>query len=374
MDTNSQQYYTLLAGRWFRANSLEGPWEWVPGEKLPGDFSRIPTESPKGHVLASIPGTEQAREAIIANQIPQTATVQRSEAKLNVQYDGPPQFQPIEGTAMEYAVNTSAEVIHAAGRYYAVQHGVWFVSDSASGPWAVADMIPAEIYTIPPSCPLYHLRYVYVYGASPEFVYVGYTPGYMGAFVSDGVVVFGTGWWYPGWCGYFPPFYCFGWPWTWGFGFRFSYWGSGWFWRPASNYWWYHNTPVSHRIFSEHWNMRSGTPNRAWIRGNINAYSHWGGNGVVTRSFQQPARVAPQGGARPDLYVGRNGQIYQHRSDGWYQQNKSGQWQKTPSNPELEQQRESRSLGQSRQGEFQNWGQSPGIPRTTAPSRGGGRR
>ena len=68
----------------------------MPGEQLPGDFTRIPPESPKGHVLASIPGTEQAREAVIANQIPQTATVRRSEAKLDVKYDGPPQFQPIE--------------------------------------------------------------------------------------------------------------------------------------------------------------------------------------------------------------------------------------------------------------------------------------
>jgi hypothetical protein len=124
VDTNSQQYYTLLAGRWFRAKSLEGPWEWVPGEQLPGDFTRIPPESPKGHVLASIPGTEQAREAVIANQIPQTATVRRRDAKLDVHYDGPPQFQPIEGTSMEYAVNTSAEVIHAGQNYYAVQHGV----------------------------------------------------------------------------------------------------------------------------------------------------------------------------------------------------------------------------------------------------------
>lgn len=191
MDVKSQQFYALLAGRWFRASSLEGPWEWVPGEQLSEDFSRIPPDSPKGHVLASIPGTVQAREAVIANQIPQTATVRRSEAKLDVKYDGPPQFQPIEGTGMEYAINTPAEVIHAAGRYYSVQHGVWFVADSALGPWAVAEMIPAEIYTIPPSCPLYHDRYVYVYDSTPEYVYVGYAQGYMGAFVTDGVVVFG---------------------------------------------------------------------------------------------------------------------------------------------------------------------------------------
>ncbi len=370
MDTKGQQYYTLLAGRWFRAKSLAGSWDWVPGEQVPRDFTRISAESPKGHVLASIPGTEQAREAVIANQIPQTATVRRKEARLEVHYAGAPQFRPIEGTNMEYAINTSSEVIHAEGRYYAVQHGVWFVADSPLGPWAVADMIPAVIYTIPPSSPLYHVRYVRVYGATPEFVYMGYTPGYLGAFVSDGVVVFGTGWLYPGiLCG---DYWC-GWPWTWGFGFEFSYWGGGWFWRPVGHYWWYHSTPITHRVFSEHWNPHWGTPSRPWIHGNINAYSHWGGNAVVARTFEQHGTALPQGrGARPDLYAGRDGQVYQNRSNGWYQQNNSGQWQRTPSNPGLEQQRQSRSLGESRQREFENRGQAPGIPRTMAPSRSAG--
>jgi hypothetical protein len=366
VDTKAQQYYTLLAGRWFRAKSIDGAWEWVPGDKVPQDFRQIPVDGPKGHVLAAIPGTEQAREAAIANQIPQTATVRRREAKLEVHYNGAPQFRLIEGTSMEYAVNTPSEVIHADGRYYCVEHGVWFVADSPLGPWNVADTIPAVIYTIPPSSPLYHVRYVYVYGATPELVYMGYTPGYLGAFVNDGVVVFGTGWWYPGMlCG---DFWC-GWPWTWGFGFQFSYWGGGWFWwPPAGHFWWYHGTPFTHRIFSEHWDLRSSTASPAWIRGNVNAYSHWGGGAVVARNFEQVG-AAQSRGARPDAYAGRDGQVYQHRSDGWYQQNKSGEWQKMPSNPSLEQQRDSRTFGQSRQSEFENRGQSPGIPRTIAPPR-----
>ena len=360
LDTKSQQYYTLLAGRWFQAKSLEGKWEWIAGEQIPRDFTRIAADSAKGHVLASIPGTEQSREAVIANQVPQTATVRRNEARLEVRYDGQPKFKPIEGTRMEYAVNTSAEVIHAEGRYYAVQHGVWFAADDPLGPWAVADMIPSVIYTIPPSCPLYHVRYVRVYGATPDVVYVGYTPGYTGAFVSDGVVVFGTGWWYPGMmCG---DFWC-GWPWTWGFGFEFSYWGGGWFWWPAGHYWWYHGFPGVHRIFAEHWN-----PGPRWIRGNVNAYSHWGSRAVVTRNFAPRGATQP-GVARPDLYAGKNGQVYQHRPEGWYQQDRSGQWHKAPANPRLEQQRDSRSLGQSRQREFENRGQSPGVPRTVTPPR-----
>jgi len=388
MDSKSQQFYILLAGRWFRAKNLAANWEWTPGAQLPGDFKRIPPEHPKGHVLASIPGTEQAREAVIANQIPQTATVRRGDAKLEVQFDGPPRFRPIEGTDLSYAVNTPNEVIMApvpgdGVRYYAVKHGIWFVAGDPRGPWVAADMIPAEIYRIPPSSPLYHVRYTYVYGATPEFVYVGYTPGYLGAFISDGVVVFGTGWWYPDFCG---PWLCYGWPWTWGFGFEFSYWGGGWFWHPVGHYWWYHETPVSHRVFTEHWNAVSPrlhrTPGADWIRNNVNVYNHWERNTVVARNFE-PSRsgvgpsepggaVSPaRPGGRPDLYAGRDGQVYEHRQNGWYNQNNSGQWQRMPPNQTarqgVEPQRQSREFGQTRQGEFQNRGQSPGIPRTAPP-------
>ena len=154
---------------------------------------------------------------------------------------------------MEYAINTSAEVIHAAGRYYVVEHGVRFVADSALGPWAVADMIPGEIYPSPDLSPLSRPLRINAYVTLPEYVYVGYTPGHTGAFVTDGVwLLQASGWANPGRRGFFPPFYCFGWPWTWGIGIPSSYWAGGWFWRPAGNYWWYHNTPVSHRIFSEH--------------------------------------------------------------------------------------------------------------------------
>src|SRR5439155_1445963 len=108
--TPQQDYYVLLSGRWFRAKSLEGPWEYV-ATGLPGDFARIPESHPKGAVLASVPGTPQARQAVIANDIPQTATISRNGAKLAVHYDGQPQLKPIEGTPLQYVVNASFPVI-----------------------------------------------------------------------------------------------------------------------------------------------------------------------------------------------------------------------------------------------------------------------
>lgn len=104
---------------------MKGPWQHVAGEKLPADFAKIPAAHKKAAVLVSVPGTPQAREALIANAIPQTATITRSSAALTVSYDGAPQFKSIEPTALTYAVNTSVPVIRVdSGTYYAVQNGV----------------------------------------------------------------------------------------------------------------------------------------------------------------------------------------------------------------------------------------------------------
>ena len=57
-------------------------------------------------MLASVPGTPQAQEALIDNSIPQTAEVSRTATTYQATYDGAPKFQPIEGTPLQYAVNT----------------------------------------------------------------------------------------------------------------------------------------------------------------------------------------------------------------------------------------------------------------------------
>ncbi len=200
----SQTYYILLAGRWFSSSALTGaPWTYVPGASLPPDFANIPDSNPKASVLVSVPGTLQAKEALIANSIPQTATITRSAATLNVAYSGPPQFDPIPGTSLQYAINTVTPVIYLPGdSYYAVENGVWFTSRGVSGPWVVATSIPPAVYSIPPESPVHYVTYVKIYGSTPTVVYVGYTPGYYGTVVSaDGVVVYGTGWVYPPYVG-----------------------------------------------------------------------------------------------------------------------------------------------------------------------------
>jgi hypothetical protein len=185
-------YYYLTSGRWFRARQLKGPWAAV-GDDLPGDFSRIPEEHPKSDALAAVPGTPQAKEAVIEAQIPKKITVKRKEAAVKVQYSGKPQFEPVQGTSMAYAVNTMNDVIKVKEQYYCCFQGVWFVASAPEGPWKVCDAVPKEIYTIPPSHPKHFVTYVFVYGADAETVTFGYTAGYTGVYISNGTVVYGSG-------------------------------------------------------------------------------------------------------------------------------------------------------------------------------------
>lgn len=338
IDTVTQSHYVLISGRWFRSHSMLGPWKFVPGAELPADFAKIHPAHPKAAVLASVPGTPQAREALIANNIPQTATIRRSAATLTVSYDGKPQFKPIENTTLEYAINTQTPVIAVgANSYYAVQSGVWFVAASPVGPWAVATSVPTVIYTIPPSSALHYLTYVKVYGSTTDVVYVGYTPGYYGTVVSSSnVVVYGTGWYYPPYIGS----YWYGWGWTYGYGAGFAWstyagWGVafgigyGWssYYYPGAWYaaagWGYYPAAwggvAAANVYGQWGNVAySGTP-AAWANpytGNVGhggVYSgvntltgtRYNGRGFTNTNVYTGTTVSGAGGAAYNPYTGR---------------------------------------------------------------------
>lgn len=224
-DLSDQQMYLLLSGRWYRAKAQGGPWTFVRADQLPASFKDIPPESDIGGLRTSVAGTPEAEEAVLGAAIPQTATIKRSEAKLEVKYDGEPKFEKIAGTKVSYAVNTGAQVIEIDRRYYAVDNGVWFTAAAATGPWTVADKIPKEeIDKIPPDSPMYNITYVTIYESTPEVVYVGYTSGYLWSFPYYGVPVYGTGWYYPP---YWGPVYYYPRPPTWGFHVGYNPW-TGW--------------------------------------------------------------------------------------------------------------------------------------------------
>jgi hypothetical protein len=306
--TPTQDYYVLVSGRWFRSQSLNGPWTFVAANALPADFAQIPAASLASTVLASVAGTPQAQQALVDNTVPQTATVSRTHTVFSARYDGKPQFKPIAGTALRYAANSPEPIIEYGGDpYYAVHNGVWFTARSPQGHWDVATSVPGEIYRIPPSSPLYYSTFVNIYGSAGDDVYVGYTPGYFGAYASpDGVVVYGTGWEYEPWIGS----YWIGAPETYGLGADLA-------WNPLAGYgygfaddvyfgpWW---GPLG-------WGWAEGVDWRVRNFGDADLYGRWGP--LARRAASLGVADATLGGWRNDLYAGRDGFVYRRGDRGW---------------------------------------------------------
>lgn len=193
-DSGSNQFYFLVAGRWFRAASLEGPWSAASAD-LPEDFARIPDDSPDAFVKSSVPGTSDAQDAVMLASVPAATTVDlESPADVPVEYNGEPRFEPIGATGVQYAVNSAYTVLLVGGKYYCCDQGVWFVGTGASGPWDYSTQVPAEIYTIPPTSPVYNVTYVTVKSSTPQTVVYNQTAGYSGEYVAkNGVLMFGAG-------------------------------------------------------------------------------------------------------------------------------------------------------------------------------------
>lgn len=357
-------YYFLVSGRWFRAGVLEGPWTSVGGE-LPEDFAAIPEDHPVSNVLVSIPGTTQAAEAVLQAQIPQQASVNRDSVSLDVTYQGEPDFQPVETTELHYAVNTPYTVIRSGSSYYACHNAVWFIAGSPSGPWVVCSTIPAAIYAIPPSCPVHHVTYVYVYDSSPSVVVFGYTSGYHGIYVSNGCVVYGTGYYYNPYV-YWGPHYPIYYPYPYSYGvsayynpYRGTYVRGGAVYGPYGGYGRgaaYNPHTGTYARGASAWGPYGGTTvaaahnpytgARATTRQSYNSYSHWGetvatrgdkwahtahysdsrgtiagyetstgARGVVVAGDERSGVVRK--GPNDDLYVGKDGGVYKRGENGW---------------------------------------------------------
>jgi len=237
MDINSQLYYVLVSGRWYRSrNLMSDNWTFVPPDALPDDFRLIPEDSPVNNVLSSIAGTREAMEAVLETKIPQTAEIRRGRVQLDIYYDGNPVFDYIRGTKLKYAVNTDKAVIYYNGTYYCCDDAVWFESNNPYGPWEVSVNIPAEFMSIPPDSPLYNVKYVFIYDYTPYVVRIGYYPGYTHNYTYRGCVYYGTGYRYRPWyrSQYFPRPLTYGFnvhynPFTgWGFSYGTAFGGINW--------------------------------------------------------------------------------------------------------------------------------------------------
>jgi len=349
LELSTQKYYVLLSGRWYSSEGMLGELQWthIPNDALPEPFRDIPEDSVNGAILSQVAGTQQAREAVLDNTIPQTAAISRSDASFSVEYDGAPDFAPIEEINVEYAQNTASAVFRYGSLYYACDDGVWYVSNSATGSWSVATEIPDAIYKIPTSNAHHNVTYVKVYDVTPEVVYVGYTPGYYGSYYYHGTVVYGSGWYYHPWYGphYYPRYPTWGLhvtynPWYgWGVGvswtngpFRFtfsshgSWWGVGGY-RPYPRpyvHGGYRKTNINVNIDNSinigGGRDRPGTRPSVYDRPENRA-----------RNIERPAtptsrQARPANSVENNVLADRSGNVYQRGSGGDWSQRDNGQW------------------------------------------------
>lgn len=374
-DGRTSLFYYLVAGRWFSAASLDGPWA-AASATLPPEFAKIPEGNPMGFVLASVPGTPEADDAVLLAQVPHKSEVKLPGPPLAVAYQGAPKFEPITGTTMQYATNTAYQVVETGGKYYCCSQGIWFVAPAATGPWAIATTVPAVIYTIPPTSPIYNCTYVRVYDATPTTVVYGYTSGYSGAYVATtGALMFGAGvalgavlannsccWYgYPPCCYSYgcAPYYHYGYCGYYSAGYAHygPYGGAGWAagYNPATgNY--YRGGAVSGpdgaRWGGQAYNPWTGT--YAQHTGGTNGYKSWGssyvsnGNYSAQAGHESTARGSAGYAANSDgqwaegahsnatnssvartssgVYAGHDGNVYKNTGSGWEKYGGGGSW------------------------------------------------
>ncbi len=212
MNTNGPVYF-LVSGRWFSAPDFKGPWTFATPD-LPDDFKKIPREHARSRVFASVPGTDEAVEAVLLAQVPQTARVSKKQVTApEVQYDAEPKFEPIESTSVSRAVNTDKDIIKVGDLYYMCFQGVWFMGRSPNGPWEVTGSVPGQIYEIPVSSASYPVTQVTVVEDNSDAVVFATAAAYTGLMIGWGCAVWGTGYYYPpyvfygGYYPYYHPYY-----------------------------------------------------------------------------------------------------------------------------------------------------------------------
>ena len=293
-----KKYYFLTAGRWFSASGLNGPWS-AASTQLPADFARIPDNDPSAFVKTSVPGTVEAKDAVLLASIPTKSEVSlAAPPSVQVIYEGPPKFVSIESTTIQYAVNSPNSVFLVTGSYYCCYNGIWFTSPSPSGPWMLCANVPTVIYTIPPSHPMHNVTYVVVQSSTPTTVVYTQPAGYSGEYVAKtGVLMFGAGMVVGALIAdshhhHYPPYpvhYSYGW------GARYDYRHGGYYRAGHAAY-----GPYAGGGAGKAYNPRTGTYSRA-------AYSYGPSGSASTRQAYNPYSGARSSSTRVDTDHGSAG-------------------------------------------------------------------
>jgi hypothetical protein len=332
---------------------LKGPWTYLNPDQLPESFKKIPSNFAIPGILATIPGTDEAEDAVMDAMIPQTTVIDKKKAKFTPTYDGDPKFENISGTSIDYAVNTPDQILKDGDKYYAVDQGVWYVAEHPEGPWLVADQRPTNVDQIPPENPNYNTKYVYIYDTDEEYdtVTTGYTAGYLGSFILDTAwgtaLSFGSGYYYEPWYGsfYYPRIWSYGYnafynPYYGNWAYRGPY-GGAWYrsgYYSNNGYW----GPGGYRNI-ETGDIHIGNVNREWDKNNLydrkqNLDRNVSGDRlkqIENQRLSQLGERGPSAGRDPsthaanhpnNVFADKDGNVFRRDSNGQWERNEGREW------------------------------------------------
>ena len=145
-DSANIHYLKVLDG-WMEAYGLMGEWS-VSGVTPFGEKTAIERAIEAKTVdLLDGSGSSKAGARFLDDEPP--AIFISSEPAALIVTDGPPRYQTVEGTSLEYLVNTRAKVFREPTdqELYVLVAGRWFRSWRTDGPWEAvpSDQLPADI-------------------------------------------------------------------------------------------------------------------------------------------------------------------------------------------------------------------------------------
>jgi len=153
-------YYLKLFDGWMTARAALGPWTVLneTGAALRTAFDRAQRELRIDPLRGR--STPQTPAPALAETAPRVI-VATAPTELIVT-DGEPRFEPIPGTGLTYAANTTGHLFRddSDRRFYVLLAGRWFRATDRRGPWEfiAADRLPADFARIPDDSPKENIK------------------------------------------------------------------------------------------------------------------------------------------------------------------------------------------------------------------------
>ena len=130
----SSPYYLHVYDGWLSASTVEGPWSQITAS--PAGLDDVGQQLAESGQVDLLDGGNAQPKPALSDGVP-TIYASHVPAELLV-FKGPPDFQPITGTSLLWATNTTADVLvnTADNRTYVLLSGRWYNAPSLNAPGA----------------------------------------------------------------------------------------------------------------------------------------------------------------------------------------------------------------------------------------------